>query len=110
MPKSLKLFFFLIHHMIRDRFGIRAWISFLRNSIAMPWFQGLLPNRHRDDVEIHVLCQEADMKMLSWALGSFLHHLEAYPKVVVHSDGSITNATSQRFCEVFSRAKILHNK
>lgn len=65
---------------------------------------------HSDDFELHVLTQKSGLSMLAWGLRSFLFHSGLCPRMIIHSDGTIDEATARMFESKFDNLKVLLRK
>lgn len=59
------------------------------------------------ELEVHTLCGHKGVTMGIWSLWSFLRWCEGRVGLVVHSDGSLTDADVARFQEVFSHVRVV---
>jgi hypothetical protein len=58
-------------------------------------------------VPIHVLTGEKDWQLCAWMLASFFHHTEQTWNVVIHDDGTLTDAIRRELAALFKNARII---
>ncbi len=58
-------------------------------------------------VPVHVLTGEKDWQLCAWMLASFFHYTEQTWNVVIHDDGTLTDAIRRELAALFKNARII---
>ena len=101
---------FFARKMIQYRYGPRCWYRYIKNK----FFPVFLTRRVQPisipvncDFEWHIMTPKRGLWMTYWAIRSFLYQSNLCPKIIVHDDGTIDEATARMFESKFSNVKIL---
>ncbi len=102
---------FFIKETLRYGYGWKGVLRYLVNkfwnsnaifSLKLPGYKTV------GDVEVHILCQKKDAKMLAWSLTSFIIQTGICPKVIVHDDGSFDQDVTDKLERKFPELTVLH--
>lgn len=58
-------------------------------------------------VPVHILTGEKDWQLCAWMLASFIHHTEQTWKIVIHDDGTLTEAIRGKLAALFKNARFI---
>lgn len=64
----------------------------------------------RDDISMHILCQDEDLYMIEWSVLSFLKHSGFCPRIIIHDDGSMSDKSVSVLENKFKNLKVLRKK
>jgi hypothetical protein len=111
MLKRVKTEFFYLYKLLREGYGPKYWLKYLKNRFFTDLSE-IRPTRYlaEENLELHVLCQKQDVLMLAWALKSFLNFSQLRPEIIVHDDGSIDRHQVRLLEEKFSSLRVLSRK
>ncbi len=117
MYKKVKTELFFLYKLFNPKYtpvcagDVKCYVDYFRNRFGGAGLFDKFPGykfESKDDFELHFLCQENDVWMLTWCLYSFLYFSKLMPKaIVIHDDGSIKAETAGKLEKKFSNLKVI---
>ena len=108
--KKIKIELFFIRRLFSQKYHAIDYFNYFKNKLFSHLFlPKLLGQECSADpgFEIHVLCQKSDIRMLEWALKSFLYFSKLCPNIIVHDDGSFNKKSASVLEKRFRNLKVL---
>lgn len=108
--KRIRLEWYYVRRMMRQRRSVREWYRYIKNKyFPLHLLRGMPVVRctGRDEFEVHILAPASGVWMTYWTIRSFLYHSKLCPRVIVHDDGTMTDAHASLLESKLSNVSVL---